>query len=142
MIRMLLYHFPKYHTVHRPLVHQNSSTFFARPHSQRENIQFSIFNFQRSERSVPHTARCSQCGQRRRQCGYRYANHHFPKTFLFHSFYFLIELRSSLLSLGIIGTSSILLSLNRSLNNLVCFSLFWLFSFSFLSLSVTARSPH
>ena len=47
-------------------------------------------HFRSLERSVPHTARSSQCGQRRRQCSYRYANHHFPKTFLLHSFYLLI----------------------------------------------------
>ena len=37
-----------------------------------------------SEWTVAHAARCSQRGQRRRQRGYRYANHRLPKTVLFH----------------------------------------------------------
>ena len=38
-----------------------------------------------SEWTVAHAARCSQRGQRRRQRGYRYANHRLPKTVLFHT---------------------------------------------------------
>jgi hypothetical protein len=42
----------------------------------------SFFHF--SKWSIPHARGCSQRGQRRRQRGYRYANHRLPKTVLFH----------------------------------------------------------
>ena len=55
------------------------------PYTKSEHPDYSgcsFFSF--SEWTVAHAAGCSQCGQRRRQRGYRYANHRLPKTVLFH----------------------------------------------------------